>query len=68
MCTLTDYVNGQIALLDGAQDRNFERWDILDEYVWPNVVWLGDYDKEVKYFYDYLEKRIEWLNEEIGKW
>lgn len=68
LCTVTDYINGQIDLLDGAQYRNFERWDILDKYVWPNVVWLGDYDREVLYFYEYLDKRLEWLDGEIRKW
>lgn len=63
---IPDYVEEQIALLDGAQDRNFERWDILDEYVWPNAVWLGSYEAEVEFFLDFYTRRIEWLNNELN--
>lgn len=61
-----DFINEQVALLNGAQDRNFERWDILDEYVWPNAVWLGTYDAELDYLIDYYNKRIAWLNMKIN--
>ncbi|MBR2128155.1 MAG: CotH kinase family protein, partial [Bacteroidales bacterium] len=63
---IPDYVEEQIALLDGAQDRNFERWDILDKYVWPNAVWLGTYEAEVEFFLDFYTRRIEWLNKQLN--
>jgi len=61
-----EFVEEQIALLDGAQHRNFERWDILGIYVWPNAVWLGSYDAEVDFFLDYYSKRVEWLNKQLN--
>lgn len=63
---LPEFIESQVELLDGAQDRNFTRWNILNEYVWPNVVWLGSYDAEVKYLCDYYTKRIKWLNEQLN--
>lgn len=52
----------------GSAGRNFERWKILDKYVWPNQVWLGDYRKEVDYMQKYYDDRLEWMNTEINKW
>lgn len=60
------FVESQIELLDGAQDRNFERWDILDKYVWPNAVWLGSYEAEVEFLLDYYNRRVEWLNKQLN--
>ena len=32
-----------------AQQRNLQRWDILNEWVWPNHGVLGSYEAEVDY-------------------
>ena len=63
---IPEYLAQQIELLDGAQDRNFERWDILGIYVWPNAVWLGSYEAEVEFFLDFYNRRIEWLDKNIN--
>ncbi len=51
-----------------AQQRNFERWDILNEYVWPNAVVTGSYEGEVDYLKEWLTTRIAWMDSEIGGW
>ncbi|MGN0191682.1 MAG: CotH kinase family protein [Candidatus Cryptobacteroides sp.] len=51
--------------MHGSAGRNFNRWHILDTYVWPNVVWLGDYDAEVEYMLDFYSERLEWMNGQI---
>lgn len=62
-----NYIYDQAKLLEGAVDRNFERWDILDQIVWPNIVALGTYEEEVDFFVDYYLKRLEWVKKEIDK-
>ena len=62
-----NYIYDQAKLIEGAVDRNFERWDILDQIVWPNIVALGTYEKEVDFFVDYYIKRLEWVKKEIDK-
>lgn len=52
----------------GSAGRNFMRWPILDTYIWPNIVWLGDYRLEVEYMMDYYTERLEWMNQEISGW
>lgn len=56
------FIDRQAWLLEEAQTRNFERWDILGTYVWPNKVVTGKYSSEVAYMKDFYSKRLEWLN------
>ncbi len=58
------------ALLDEAQARNFERWPILGEYVWPNATGFDDrdtYAAEVGYLRDWLGERMAWLDTEFSR-
>jgi len=51
------------SLIDQAQQRNYDRWPILGEYVWPNYNWYGnDYQDEVDFFEDWLFNRLEWID------
>lgn len=52
--------------LDLAQRNNFQRWPILDTWVWPNAVVTGRYEDEVGYLHDWLEARIAWLDVQFG--
>ena len=58
-----DFIDRQARLIDDAQARNFQRWDILGTYVWPNMVVTGKYSSEVAYMKDFYAKRLEWLND-----
>lgn len=65
--TIPDFVQEERKLLVGAEDRNFERWRILGQYVWPNYAWFQTYDEEIKFLLDFYYDRLEWLNDEINK-
>jgi len=57
--SITDYI-------DEAQQRNYERWPILGEYVWPNYNWQGnDYEDEVEFFETWFYNRISWIDNNI---
>jgi hypothetical protein len=53
-------------LLDEAQVRNFERWPILDEHVWPNVIVGGTYEEEINYLKGWLNERLIWMDNNIS--
>ena len=55
-------IDVKAAELAESQNRNFTKWPILDEYIWPNYVWLGTYENEVKYLKNWLRVRIRWLD------
>lgn len=48
--------------LAGASERNFDRWEVLDEYVWPNNFVGGTYPGEINYLKDWVLERLAWLD------
>jgi hypothetical protein len=50
-------------LLSEAQVRNFRRWPILGNYVWPNAYIGPTYKSEVDYLKNWLLARLLWLDE-----
>lgn len=60
---IVSVIDSIISLTTGARIRNFERWPILGEYVWPNYNWYGnDYQDEVNYFKNFLFSRLHWMD------
>lgn len=59
-------IDAQLTLLDEAPARNFQRWDILREWIWPNVVVMGDYPTEIYYLRNWLLDRIDWIDTHIA--
>lgn len=55
------HIDSMTLMLTEAQERNFQRWPVLSQYVWPNW-FVGDtYQQEVNYLKDWMEKRILWI-------
>ncbi|WP_340113028.1 CotH kinase family protein [Maribellus mangrovi] len=53
--------------LKDAQVRNFEKFNILDSYVWPNNYVGGTYPNEIQYLKTWINGRIDWLDEQMDK-
>lgn len=51
-----------VNLLTDASIRNFERWKIINEWVWPNYYVGNSYWKEVNWMKDWLATRLQWLD------
>ena len=59
-------IDSILLLTDAAKDRNFERWPILGQYVWPNYDWSGNtYEDEVDYFENFLFNRLGWMDDNM---
>lgn len=56
------HIDSNVALLSNAQQRNFNRWDILGTYVWPNNTVTGSYDAEINYLKNWIQNRFAWLD------
>jgi hypothetical protein len=46
--------------LSVVQERNFEKWQILNIWVWPNRVVTGSYDGEGLAIQNWLADRRAW--------
>jgi len=51
--------------LQDAQIRNFERWDILGKYIWPNYFIGATYQEEITYLKDWVLDRMAWMDKNI---
>ena len=48
--------------LEEAQVRNFQRWPVLSEWIWPNNFIGNSYNAEITFLKDWLIDRLEWLD------
>jgi hypothetical protein len=54
-------------LLSESSNRNFQQWDILGRYIWPNY-FIGDtYIEEIEYLKDWIGRRFSFLDKDIPK-
>lgn len=60
--SLLMFIDERYAEMGEAVDRNFERWDILGEYVWPNDFVGEDYAEELNFLKTWLRNRLEWMD------
>jgi len=64
---IPEFIEDQYALLEESAKDNFETWNILSTYVWPNVVITGSYRGEVDYMKKFFLDRLEWMNTQFRK-
>lgn len=59
-------VDSMQQLLAEAQVRNFERWDVLGQYVWPNFFVADTYAAEMSWLKTWIVDRLAWMDQNIG--
>jgi len=50
----------------GAVDTNFETWDVLNTYIWPNRFVGNSYDAEIDYLKNWVNARLTWMDGAIN--
>jgi hypothetical protein len=63
---IMNYIDSVVTVLDRPQQRNFLQWPILSEYIWPNNYVGGSYSNEVLYLKDWIDSRLNWLDNQIN--
>jgi hypothetical protein len=48
--------------LDEAQERNFNKWKILGNYVWPNYFFGNTWQEEMSYLNNWVLNRLSWMD------
>lgn len=60
---IMDFIDQQEAALAVPAQRNFERWPVLGEIIWPNPLPFGfTYAEEIDYLKDYVDERLRWMD------
>jgi hypothetical protein len=52
--------------LQQAQLNNFQRWPVLETYVWPNYAIPGSYSGEIDYLRTWLTARVAWMDGQLN--
>jgi len=64
--TLFNYIDSIAAYIDEAKDRNFETWDILGTYVWPNPSPIPTtYEGEILNLKTWITNRLAWMDNNL---
>jgi hypothetical protein len=59
-------ITARSAILQQPQLNNFQRWPILETYVWPNYRIPGSYAGEIEYLNVWLTARVAWMDLQIN--
>jgi hypothetical protein len=59
-------IDNSLQLLGDAVDRNFQRWPILGQYVWPNDFIGETHAQEIIFLKNWISARLTWINSEWG--
>lgn len=49
-------------VVEAAQVRNFQRWPVLDYWLWPNAFCCGSYSQHTNFLKGWLDNRLSWLD------
>ena len=63
--SINAFIDSCANVLDEAQVRNFQKFRILDRYVWPNAYIGGTYENEIAYLKGWISDRLDWLDSQI---
>ena len=58
-------IDSLVTHMGPAVERNFERWRILGQYIWPNNFVGSDYNSEINELKRWIIARFEWLDQNI---
>ena len=64
--SIMNYIDSTAVVLEQPQTRNFERWPILGDYIWPNNYVGATYQDEVNYIKSWMTQRLDWLDTHIA--
>ncbi len=60
--SIMEFIDSQTGYLGAAVDRNFKRWPVLTQYVWPNSGVRNTYSAEVFFLKDWISRRLDWMD------
>ena len=65
--TIFSMIDQNVDILTPALDRNFQKWPVLDVYVWPNSAVRNTYENEVNALKSFIEDRLSWMSDQLDQ-
>jgi hypothetical protein len=63
---LLQAVEDNAALLNEPQARNFAKWPVLGQYVWPNWFIANTWREEINWMEGWLANRVTWMDSQVA--
>lgn len=63
--TILHFIDSIAIELNDAQIRNFERWNVIGNYVWPNPFVGQSYAQEIQYLKNWITTRLQWMEDNM---
>lgn len=64
--SINEFIDSCSNVLMQSQQRNYQKFDILNKFVWPNAYIGGSYFSEVNYLKDWIADRLDWLDDQFN--
>lgn len=58
-------IDSLVNLLDESKTRNFQKWQVIGQYVWPNYYVGQSYEDEINYLKNWLNGRLIWMDYQL---
>lgn len=58
-------IDSYVDTLEGSLDKNFQKWDVLGTYIWPNTFVGETYADEVGFLKSWISDRLVWMDDAI---
>ncbi len=66
---ILDYIDSVAAALGNeAAPRNFERWPVLGQWVWPNYYVGSTFQEEIDWLKNWISQRLNWLDSSLPQY
>ena len=59
-------IDEYVSLLGNSVDKNFTKWPILGEYIWPNYEVFESHEEERIYLKTWINNRLSWMDSELN--
>jgi len=63
--SLLTFIDERVAEMGDAVDRNFDRWQVLGQFVWANDFIGDDYEEELDFLKTWLTERLDWMDDNM---
>tara|TARA_Y100000768_G_scaffold54969_1_gene36477 strand:+ start:1612 stop:2943 length:1332 start_codon:yes stop_codon:yes gene_type:complete len=59
-------IDQYVSELGNSVNKNFTKWPILGEYIWPNKEVFDTYQEEIIYLKSWINNRLTWMDSELN--
>lgn len=64
--SISSTIDQAVEQVGDAATRNFEKWPIHGQYIWPNPYVGNTYSEDVNYMKDWMLRRLAWIDGYLG--